>query len=132
MSDSPKPSASAGIPGPLDLDFPRGMFFNALDYAPDAPAKAKPNPSQVNVSRARSQAMTELTRLKDRLGNSLAHLRTADDYGQVTASMDVLVSITDDFHESVLKLAKAADNAEARYEEYFQSAPAASSEEPAA
>lgn len=132
MSDFPKPSAPAGISGPVDLVFPRGMFFNALDYAPGASVKAKPTPSQVNVSRARSQAVAELTRLKDRLGSSLAHLRTADEYGQVTASMDVLVSVADDVHDAVLKLAKAADNAEARYEQHFEGGADAAAEEPAA
>ena len=129
MSDSPKPSSPAGIPGPVDLEFPRGILFNALDYAPEAPPRAHPNPTQVKVRAARSQSVGDLSRMKDRIGTALSHLRAADEYGQVTASLDVLVSLADDFHDCVLKLAKAADNAEARYEEHFAKA---AGQEPAA
>ncbi|SEE25065.1 hypothetical protein SAMN04489740_0970 [Arthrobacter alpinus] len=124
MNDSPRPSAPAGNSGTaVEVEIPVDMFFDARDYAPVATAGAKPKKDQGNVSLARSRRLTAIHKKLDQLTIALKHLRTADAVGLVTQSMDVLVGITDQFHKQVHDLAKQADNAELRYEEYFETPP---------
>ncbi len=124
MSDSPKPSVSAGIPNTaVEVEIPVDIFFEARDYAPAAKPGADPKRDQANVSRFRARSLTALHKTHDQLAIALKHLRTADSVGLVTQSMDVLVGVADQFHKLTHDLAKAAENAERRYEEFFMTPP---------
>lgn len=115
MSDSPKPSAFAGISTPLAYSeallpaFPSGMFFGAKDYNEDV-ARGK-------VSAARSRSIAELQRKKDQFGIALAGLRTADDYGLVRNAFEVLEEVAAAILKETQALARLSSNAEARYDE---------------
>lgn len=124
MNESPKPSAPAGNPDTaVEVEIPVDMFFEARDYAPAAKLGATPKKDQANVSRARTRNLTAIHKKLDQLTIALKHLRTADSVGLVTQSMDVLVGVTDQFHKLVHDLAKAGDNAELRYEAFFETPP---------
>lgn len=124
MNDSPKPSAPAGNhSAAVEVEIPVDIFFDARDYAPDAKVGAKPKKDQQNVSLARSRRVTAAHQKLEQVAIALKHLRTADAVGLVTQSMDVLVGITDQFHKQIHDLAKAGDNAELRYEEFFLTPP---------
>lgn len=115
MSDSPKPSASAGISIPVAYSeallpsFPSRMFFDAKDYTPGVDRR--------KVAEARTRSVAELQRKKDQLGIAIAGLRTSDDYGLVRNALEVLEEVAVALHKDVTALARLGRNAEARYDE---------------
>jgi hypothetical protein len=126
MNDFPKPSAPAGISGPVvEVEIPSGMFFEAKDYAPHAKPRTKQTKDQSNVARSRNEQISNVARLHERLATALRHVRVADECGMVTSSIDVLVATAEDFLANVRRMAKAADNAEARFEEAIEKGPEA-------
>lgn len=110
-------------PAEQPVEIPRALFFDAKDYAPHAKPRTKPTEVQGKVARARREQLAGACRIHERLGTALRHVRVADEYGMAVHSIDVLVATAEDFLAATKRLVKAAENAEARYEEAIEQGP---------
>lgn len=122
------PVSNAVPPAVSEVEIPARMFFGAKDYAPHANPRTKPTKDQVNVARARGELLGDVHRIHERLAVSIKHVRVADDCGLATSSIDVLLATAEDLLSTIKRLAKTADNAEARYEVTIAQGPAEQTE----
>lgn len=118
MSDSPKPSALAGIPVPaVEVEIPAGLFFEAADYNL---ANTRPEDLQETrrrVSRHRSKMKATVALQLEDLARINASLHAADRQGNAAPHWDSAVALMGKLQASVSHMASQIDKAERRFEE---------------
>lgn len=131
MSDSPKPSAPAGIPNtPVEVEIPAGLFFEAADYTEVNTPLANVEMVRRKVSRHRSKLKAAITLQMDDLGRITAGLHAADRQGNAAPHWYSAVVLLGKLQASVSELAVQIDKAERRYEKSVETVVADAAPEP--
>lgn len=121
MSSSTKPSPVAGVSGAaVEVEIPSGLFFDAVDYNPCQEKSASLLDTQARVVRHRSKVKSSIALMLEDLGKIASSVHAADRQGNAAPHWDSAVALMDRLQERVSYLAKQIDNAERRYEEFFQ------------
>lgn len=121
MSSSTKPSPVAGVPGAtVEVEIPSGLFFDAVDYNPCQEKSASLLDTQARVVRHRSKVKASIALMLEDLGKIASSVHAADRQGNAAPHWDSAVALMGRLQDRVTYLAKQIDNAERRYEEFFQ------------
>lgn len=121
MSDSPKPSAPAGISGPAVVaEFPAGLFFEAADYTLLNTREDDLPETRRRVSRHRSKMKAAVALQLEDLARINSSLHAADRQGNAAPHWDSAVVLLGKLQKSVAHMAVQIEKAERRHEDQFR------------